>query len=206
MLATLAVLDAQVGRYDDLPKTIDGLHGECNDPNSLDMSGMFGKSEDGAIVFLKGKYRGRSLDEIAQGKPDYLEWMLREDYFDDTKTIVSAALRQTSVRAIRDEPITIADTNDLSIIIKVTAATSGSMSRQTSVSCSDHESAQYRQSTGLLDRIGDRRRGYRPTGEAGVFGWPSRGVATPGRSPAQTSPVGTVWFSNGRHDEASSAA
>jgi DNA polymerase III subunit epsilon len=96
VLATLAVLDAQVGRYDDLPRTIDGLHGECNDPNALDMSGMFGTSEDGAIVFLKGKYKGRSLDDVARNKPDYLEWMLREDYFDDTRTIVSAALRQES--------------------------------------------------------------------------------------------------------------
>jgi DNA polymerase III subunit epsilon len=96
VLATLAVLDAQVGRYDDLPRTIDGLHGECNDPSALDMSGMFGTSEDGAIVFLKGKYKGRSLDDVARNKPDYLEWMLREDYFDDTKTMVSAALRETS--------------------------------------------------------------------------------------------------------------
>ena len=48
------------------------------------------------IVLLKGKYKGRSLDDAARNKPDYLEWMLREDYFDDTKTIVSAALRETS--------------------------------------------------------------------------------------------------------------
>jgi DNA polymerase-3 subunit epsilon len=94
VLATLAILDAQVSRYDDLPRTVDGLHAHCNDPGALDMSGMFGKDEDGAVVFIRGKYKGRSLGDIARAKPDYLEWMLREDYFDDTKVLASEALKQ----------------------------------------------------------------------------------------------------------------
>jgi DNA polymerase III subunit epsilon len=96
VLATLAILDAQVSRYDDLPRTVDGLHAHCNDPGALDMSGMFGKDEDGSVVFIRGKYKGRSLGDIARTKPDYLEWMLREDYFDDTKVLASEALKQAS--------------------------------------------------------------------------------------------------------------
>ena len=96
MLATLAILDAQVIRYDDLPRTIDGLHEHCTDPKALDMSGMFARSDEGAIIFNMGKYKGRALQEIAQTKPDYLQWMLGADYFDDTKTIASEALRQAS--------------------------------------------------------------------------------------------------------------
>src|SRR3954451_15710347 len=45
VLATAAVLDAQVVRYGDLPRTVDGLHELCNVPNALDMGGMFGKDE-----------------------------------------------------------------------------------------------------------------------------------------------------------------
>ena len=56
---TAAILDAQVDRYGDLPGTIDGLHGQCNDPEALDLGGMFGRDEDGAIVFIRGKYKGR---------------------------------------------------------------------------------------------------------------------------------------------------
>lgn len=55
---------------------------------------MFGRCEEGTIVFIKGKYKGRSLKDIAQTKPDYLQLMLRDDYFDDTKAIASEALRQ----------------------------------------------------------------------------------------------------------------
>jgi DNA polymerase III subunit epsilon len=94
VLATLAILDAQVARYGDLPGTIDGLHGQCNDPEALDLGGMFGRDEDGVIVFIRGKYKGRSLEEIAVSKPDYLEWMQREDFFDDTKAISLEALKQ----------------------------------------------------------------------------------------------------------------
>ncbi|AGA26823.1 DNA polymerase III epsilon subunit-like 3'-5' exonuclease [Singulisphaera acidiphila DSM 18658] len=96
VLATAAILDAQVARYRDLPRTVEGLHGHCNDPDAMDMGGMFGKDEDGAIVLIRGKYKGRSLNEIARAKPDYLEWMQREDFFDDTKRIALEALKQAS--------------------------------------------------------------------------------------------------------------
>jgi DNA polymerase III subunit epsilon len=96
VLATLAILDAQVSRYDDLPRTVDGLHEHCTDPKALDLSGMFGRCEEGTVVFIKGKYKGRSLEDIARTKPDYLQWMLRDDYFDDTKLIASEALKQAS--------------------------------------------------------------------------------------------------------------
>ncbi len=99
VLATAAILDAQVARYEDLPRTVEGLHAQCNDPAALDMSGMFGKDEDGVVVFIKGKYKGRSLFDIVQTKPDYLQWMQREDFFEDTKAIALEALGRPVARA-----------------------------------------------------------------------------------------------------------
>jgi DNA polymerase-3 subunit epsilon len=99
VLATAAILDAQVARYEDLPRTVDGLHAHCNDANAIDMSGMFGRDEDGVIVFIRGKYKGRSLYDIAASKPDYLEWMQREDFYDDTKAIAAEALGLSVARA-----------------------------------------------------------------------------------------------------------
>jgi DNA polymerase III subunit epsilon len=99
VLATAAILDAQVERYGDLPKTVDGLHDQCNDPDALDMSGMFARDEDGVIVFVKGKYKGRMLEDVAGDKPDYLDWMLKADFFDDTKEIVAGALGRMTVHS-----------------------------------------------------------------------------------------------------------
>jgi DNA polymerase-3 subunit epsilon len=92
VLATASILDAQVGRYGDLPRTVEGLHQHCNDPAALDMSGMFGRDDQGAVVFIRGKYRGYSLDEIARSRPDYLRWMSREDFYQDTKLMIAEAL------------------------------------------------------------------------------------------------------------------
>lgn len=92
VLATAAILDAQVARYADLPGTIEVLDSHCNDPDAIDMSAMFGRDEDGAVVFLRGKYRGRSLSHIAAAKPDHLEWMQREDFYDDTRAIAAEDL------------------------------------------------------------------------------------------------------------------
>ena len=96
VLATLAILDAQVARYADLPRTVAGLHDHCTDPRALDMSGMFGKCDEGTVVFIMGKYKGRSLQDIARTKPDYLHWMIGADYFDDTKILATEALKQAS--------------------------------------------------------------------------------------------------------------
>jgi DNA polymerase-3 subunit epsilon len=60
---------------------------------------QFGKDEDGVIVFIRGKYKGRSLSDIAASKPDYLEWMQREDFYDDTKAIAAEALERSVARA-----------------------------------------------------------------------------------------------------------
>jgi hypothetical protein len=41
---------------------------------------------------VKGKHRGESLALIAANHRDYLEWMLAQDFFDDTKAVVREAL------------------------------------------------------------------------------------------------------------------
>ncbi len=92
VLATIAILDAQVDRYPDLPRTIGELHDHLRDPNAVDFGEMFTRRADGAIEFAKGKYKGQLLLDIAQKEPGYLEWMLRGDFFDDTKVVAAEAL------------------------------------------------------------------------------------------------------------------
>jgi DNA polymerase III subunit epsilon len=92
VLATLAVLDGQLERYEDLPRTVAQLYEHLRDPNAVDLGDMFARRPDGSIEFAKGKYKGQLLADIAGTKPDYLEWMLRSDFYDDTKAVVSDAL------------------------------------------------------------------------------------------------------------------
>jgi DNA polymerase III subunit epsilon len=97
VLATLAVLDAQLDRYEDLPRSVTGLHDYLRDPRAVDLGEMFTRRSDESIEFAKGKYKGRLLPDIARTDPDYLDWMLRSDFLDDTKVIAAEALgRQTT--------------------------------------------------------------------------------------------------------------
>jgi DNA polymerase-3 subunit epsilon len=89
--ATAEVLDAMLGRYGDLPRTVAGLHQQFKDPNALDANGSFVRV-NGEVQFAFGKYRGQSLRAVAREKPDYLQWMLTQDFFDDAKALVRQAL------------------------------------------------------------------------------------------------------------------
>jgi DNA polymerase III subunit epsilon len=89
--ATAQVLDAMLSRYTALPRTVNELHQHFIDPGCVDSDGFFSRI-GGQLRFAKGKYRGQPLESVAATKPDYLEWMLRESLFGDTRAIVQEAL------------------------------------------------------------------------------------------------------------------
>jgi DNA polymerase-3 subunit epsilon len=90
-MATAAVLDAMLARYEELPRSPAGLHQHFKDPNAVDSNGCFVRVA-GQVRFAFGKHRGQPLAAIARMKPDYLRWMLDQDFFDDTKAFVRQAL------------------------------------------------------------------------------------------------------------------
>jgi DNA polymerase-3 subunit epsilon len=95
VLATVDVLDAMLARYTDLPRTVAGLHQHFKSADTVDSSGCFTRVAD-ELRFAIGKYRGQPLNVIAVQKPDYLEWMLKQSFFDDTKQIVREALARAN--------------------------------------------------------------------------------------------------------------
>ena len=94
VLASIDVLEAQLSRYDDLPRTVDGLDAWCNPapPGAVDRAGKFVLRE-GQIVFAFGRQKGRALSEVARVQRDYLEWILKQDFPEDARVLVAKALR-----------------------------------------------------------------------------------------------------------------
>ena len=92
--ASLEVLEAQLERYLDLPRTVEDLDAWCNPrpAGAVDRGGKFVLRE-GEIVFAFGKQKGRALREVARVQRDYLEWILRQDFPDDARALVEKALR-----------------------------------------------------------------------------------------------------------------
>jgi DNA polymerase-3 subunit epsilon len=96
--ATLEVLDAMLGRYAELPRDVPGLFIHFKDPKAVDASGHFHRIE-GEIRFNFGKYRGQPLSHVARTAPDYLAWVLDNDFFDDTKAVIREALQRAQAEA-----------------------------------------------------------------------------------------------------------
>jgi len=94
--ATLAILDAQIGRYDEVPKEVEELHRFCNphEGKYVDRRRKFFWNDDGEAVFTFGKYKNQSLNEVCKDQRGrgYLEWMLGKDFNEEVKDILRSAL------------------------------------------------------------------------------------------------------------------
>ncbi len=91
--ATLAVLEAQLERYPDLPRSVEELDAWSR-PNAdaVDHAGKL-VWKDGEVTVAFGKHRGKKLSELARELPDYLDWILAADFADDVKDLARQALR-----------------------------------------------------------------------------------------------------------------
>ena len=77
--ATMAVLDAQLAFYEDLPRDVVALHAEYHDKDAIDLSGKL-RYRHGVPCINFGKYRGQPLSSM---QSSYLRWMLDERVVSD---------------------------------------------------------------------------------------------------------------------------
>lgn len=94
--ATLEILDAQIGRYEEVPSEVDALHRFCNPDEGrfVDRKHKFLWNENGEAEFTFGKYMGKPLNEVVsdQRGRSYLEWMLTSNFSEEVKGILRDAL------------------------------------------------------------------------------------------------------------------
>ena len=92
-LATIRVLEGQFRKYPELPLDMDALNEYCDprDPSWADRNGRL-KWAKGEVVFNFGKFQGQSLRDTVSADPNFITWLLRSDFPDDTKQIVREAV------------------------------------------------------------------------------------------------------------------
>lgn len=102
--ATVEVFKGQLAAYPDLPRNLKDLAEWCypDGMRPLDPGGKFGYREtvkhegekpEGVTYFTFGKYKGRSLLEVADLEPGYLDWMIRGNFSEEVKVIARDAKR-----------------------------------------------------------------------------------------------------------------
>ncbi len=91
--AAADVLRAQLERYVDLPRDVEALHELCNpvDPSWIDPDGKFRWAGENAVIGF-GKHESQTLQDLAAAEPDYLDWMLGQDFSPEVMQIVLDAL------------------------------------------------------------------------------------------------------------------
>lgn len=94
--AAAEVLECQLDVHPELPRDVAGLHDFCNpeELNWIDTDGKFVWS-DGEAVLDFGRYKGKSLKDVASIDPDYLHWVATGDF--------STQVREIAIRALDGE-------------------------------------------------------------------------------------------------------
>ena len=79
--------------HGELPDSVDALAAYCeqSDPDAYDRARRFRWCGDELVINF-GKHAGRTLRDLAENEPGFLRWILRSDFADDVKKLVSDAL------------------------------------------------------------------------------------------------------------------
>jgi DNA polymerase-3 subunit epsilon len=93
-IATYRVLVAQLQRYRDLPRSLDGLH-RLSNPREADFVDSSGKLiwQGNEVYFNFGKHRNEPLREVCVTDHEYVHWLTMGDLPAELKTIFAAALQ-----------------------------------------------------------------------------------------------------------------
>jgi len=93
--ATLEVLASQVEKYGNSQDGVESLKQFAYKKSSNAANRLEQKNGEYYLAF--GKHSGKSLKEMAQNNPGYLEWILKKDFEDDIKDIIKGVLAETKV-------------------------------------------------------------------------------------------------------------
>ncbi|PSL46587.1 DNA polymerase-3 subunit epsilon [Chitinophaga niastensis] len=87
-LATYEILEAQLGRYDQLQVDIDSLADFTKEEDYIDFARRL-VMQGGQEVFNFGKYKGRPVRDVLKAEPQYYDWMMKADFPLNTKQKLS---------------------------------------------------------------------------------------------------------------------
>jgi DNA polymerase-3 subunit epsilon len=93
--ASAEILDAQLEAHDELPHDIESLHQFCcypDEANWVDKDGKLIEINGEVAINFGKKYKGVLLKEVAETEPDYIEWIMRANFSEEVKSIVSDIL------------------------------------------------------------------------------------------------------------------
>jgi len=93
VLATIAVLEAQLDKYETLENDIHALHTFTGGDEFVDYARRLAL-KDGVPIFNFGKYKGQKVEDVFKKEPQYYDWMMQADFPLHTKQCISEILNK----------------------------------------------------------------------------------------------------------------
>lgn len=91
VLATVAVLEAQLDKYEDLKNDVGALHEYTGGDEFVDYARRM-IMKNGIPVFNFGKHKGVPVEDVFRKEPQYYDWMMNADFALHTKQVISEIL------------------------------------------------------------------------------------------------------------------
>ncbi len=85
--ATYEVLLAQLERYADLPRDVEGLSDYSSQNRNVDLMGRVILNDSNVEIINFGKYKGQPVVEVLRRDPGYYSWILQGDFPQNTKDV-----------------------------------------------------------------------------------------------------------------------
>lgn len=98
VLATMEVLEAQVGKYEKLGNTVESILDVIGDEAIVDYARRFVYDDNGEEIFNFGKHKGKSITEVLKKERSYYDWMMQGDFPLHTKAKLTEIYNRTLLK------------------------------------------------------------------------------------------------------------
>jgi len=96
--ATIEVLEAQLGRYNQLGDSIDSILSAIGEDKIVDYARRFCFDDKGVEIFNFGKFKGKTVADVLRNEPQYYDWMMKGDFPMHTKKKLTELLNRTLLK------------------------------------------------------------------------------------------------------------
>ncbi|NUM32384.1 MAG: 3'-5' exonuclease [Bacteroidetes bacterium] len=84
-LATFHIFKAQLDKYSNIDKTVEGLHKLSASSGQVDLAGRIIMNAKNEEIFNFGKHKGKKVIDVFKTEPSYYNWIMDSDFAIDTK-------------------------------------------------------------------------------------------------------------------------
>lgn len=88
-MATYDIFKAQLEKYSEIDKTIEGLHKLSASNGQVDLAGRIILNQKNEEIFNFGKHKGKRVIDVFKTEPSYYNWIMESDFAVNTKNVIT---------------------------------------------------------------------------------------------------------------------